>query len=120
MFVMCRLFWQKKFWPLWIWEEPPVPYPRDFVYCRFPLLDGAGNDAALLRTAVQTLISLAENKLPTLVGCSGGISRSVAVTAVALSNSTGGTPDEWLTRIAASGPHDVAPAFWNELLLAVK
>ena len=28
-------------------EEPPVQFPRDIVYCRFPLIDGAGNEAAI-------------------------------------------------------------------------
>ena len=30
-------------------EEPPIQYPRDVVYCRFPLIDGSGNQPAVLR-----------------------------------------------------------------------
>ena len=28
-------------------EEPPIQFPRDIVYCRFPLIDGAGNQSAI-------------------------------------------------------------------------
>ena len=24
-------------------EEPPLVFPRETIYCRFPLIDGAGN-----------------------------------------------------------------------------
>lgn len=30
-------------------EEPPIQYPRDLVYCRFPLVDGAENSPSVLR-----------------------------------------------------------------------
>lgn len=97
-------------------EEPAHTYPRDVVYCRFPLLDSDGNPRSLVITALQTLTTLINQRIRTLVVCGGGMSRSPAMTAVALSRVHGGTPAEWLERIAAIGPHDVAPALWNELV----
>ncbi len=38
-------------------EELPIQFPRDVVYCRFPLIDGAGNQPAVLRTAIETIAS---------------------------------------------------------------
>jgi protein-tyrosine phosphatase len=96
-------------------EEVPRHFPREIIYCRFPLVDGAGNPPATLRTAIYTLASLIQTKTPTLVVCSGGMSRSPAMTAVALSVTNGGSPDDWLKEITSSGPHDVAPTLWNEI-----
>ena len=39
-------------------EEPPIQFPRDVAYCRFPLLDGAGNGDAVLRSAIDTAAHL--------------------------------------------------------------
>ena len=101
-------------------EEPPCLFPRDIIYCRFPLLDGEGNSSSILRTAVQTVSMLITAKVPTLVACSGGMSRSPAVVAAALSLSSDETADEWLGRITAAGPHDVAPALWNEIRACIE
>ena len=57
-------------------EEPPIHFPRDIVYCRFPLLDGEGNSPALLQSAIDTTANFVNAKQPTLVACSGGMSRS--------------------------------------------
>ena len=35
-------------------EEPPIQFPRDVVYCRFPLIDGVGNQPTVLRVAIDT------------------------------------------------------------------
>lgn len=101
-------------------EEPPCVFPREISYCRFPMLDGAGNTPWLLKTALQTVSTLIRMKVPTLVGCSGGMSRSPAVVAAAISLAMKESPDGWLKKIAASGPHDVAPALWNDLRLCVE
>ena len=50
-------------------EEPPCLFPREIIYCRFPLLDGEGNACSLLKTAVQTVSLLIAEKVPTLVAC---------------------------------------------------
>lgn len=96
-------------------EEPPTVFPREIIYCRFPLLDGAGNSAAILRTAIHTVSILIEAKIPILVACSGGMSRSPAIVAAAIARAKSEPPHEWLKKIAATGPHDVAPALWNEI-----
>jgi hypothetical protein len=36
-------------------NEPPAVPARELVYCRFPLLDGAGNPPWRLRAAVETV-----------------------------------------------------------------
>lgn len=33
-------------------EELPIQFPRDVLYCRFPLIDGSGNQPATLRAAI--------------------------------------------------------------------
>lgn len=101
-------------------EEPPCHFPREIIYCRFPLLDGEGNSPSLLRTAVQTIASLIQSRTPTLVACSGGMSRSPALTAAALAHANRESADEWLRKIAATGPYGVAPALWNDLRQCVE
>lgn len=96
-------------------EEAPVAYPRDIIHCRFPLMDGSGNQPTLLRLAIQTIATLIEIDTPTLVACSGGMSRSPAVVAAAMSLAKGDSPEDWLRRITTLGPHDVAPALWNDI-----
>lgn len=96
-------------------EEAPAHFPREIIYCRFPLLDGAGNSSSVLQVAVRTLARLIETGTPTLVTCGGGMSRSPALVAAGLAVANGGAPDDWLKQIAADGPHDVAPALWNDV-----
>jgi hypothetical protein len=96
-------------------EEAPIVFPRDVVYCRFPLVDGSGNSHALLNAAVETTTILIGGNVPTLVACSGGMSRSPAVVAVALARAERTDPHKTLLRVAGTGPHDVSPVFWAEL-----
>jgi hypothetical protein len=96
-------------------SEPPVQYPRDIVYCRLPLNDGPGNDPAILRLAVQSTAEFIKARVPTLVACSAGMSRSPAVVAAAIALVENEAPDDMLRRIALAGPHDVAPGLWGEI-----
>jgi len=96
-------------------EEKPAQLGREIVYCRFPLVDGAGNSPVVLRAAVEMTVRLIEQQVPTLVACGAGMSRSPAVVAVALSTINGRAPDECLAAIVEGQPHDVSPLFWNEL-----
>ena len=96
-------------------EESPCQFHREIIYCRFPLLDGAGNNPAMLDTAIQTVAMLIEAKVPLLITCNGGMSRSPSIAAAALARQKNESPDEWLRKIAATGPHDVSPALWNEV-----
>lgn len=96
-------------------EELPVPPPRELVYCRFPLLDGCDNESALLHLAVETVARLIERRVPTLVCCGAGMSRSPAVTAAALARLGHGDLAACLSRIAACRPTDVSPGLWDEV-----
>src|SRR5262245_32189158 len=79
-------------------NEPVPRLPRDLTYCRFPLVDGAGNAPELLRLSVETVTALLRSQLPTLVCCSVGLSRSPAVVAAALAVRHGIGPEEGLRR----------------------
>ena len=58
-------------------EEPPTEPPREFIHCRFPLIDGDDNAPEVLRLAILTLTQLLEQKFACLVCCQAGLRRSV-------------------------------------------
>ncbi len=97
-------------------EEPPFPSRRELIACRFPLLDGGGNRAELLALAIRTVASLIESGTPTLVCCSGGVSRSPAVVAAALAMVHHESPEECLKKVTAHHPSDVSPGLWREII----
>jgi hypothetical protein len=101
-------------------EEPPVPVTREIVYCRFPLLDGAGNSPSLLRLALDTTAALLIAGVPTLVFCGAGMSRSPAVAAGALSLVAKRSPEECLADVARTGACDVSPLLWQEIKRALE
>jgi protein-tyrosine phosphatase len=94
-------------------EEPSPVLPRSMVYCRFPIMDGGQNGQTILDAAIQTLVSLLRNQIPTLVYCGAGMSRSPAVVAAVLSIVQGGSPDDRLRQVVAGHPHDVSPQLWK-------
>lgn len=97
------------------YEEPALTLPRDFIVCRFPLLDGPHNDTDLLKLAVTTLTHLVDNKFATLVCCQAGLSRSPALAAAALAR-VGGEPfADAVRRIASFRPCDMHPELYNQL-----
>ncbi|QDT53236.1 Dual specificity phosphatase, catalytic domain [Caulifigura coniformis] len=65
-------------------DEPAAQLSRDLAYCRFPLMDGAEQSDSMLFLAVATVQECLKGGVPTLVACSGGMSRSPAVVAVAI------------------------------------
>lgn len=97
-------------------EEPPALLSRDIVYCRFPLLDGLGNPPWLLHAAIRTTAGLIRSGVPTLVACSGGMSRSPVVLAAALAAAGQGSLDECLRQCVNEGPRQVSPAFWQAVM----
>ena len=101
-------------------EELPVPVPRDLVYCRFPMLDGQGNAPAILNAAIKTGVDLIKAKVPTLISCGAGMSRSPAIAAAVMAAIDGIEPEEAMKHLAATGPHDVAPLFWREVIEALR
>jgi hypothetical protein len=98
--------------------EAPITPHRETVYCRFPLIDGGGNPAWIVRAAIETVTVLARSGTNTLVFCGAGMSRSPAVCAGALSLVTDRSPEPCLAEIARGGPTDVSPALWREVLHA--
>ncbi len=96
-------------------SEPAIRYPRDVIYCRLPLIDGAGNAAVTIQIAAQATALLIRAKLRVMVACSAGLSRSVAIVAAAYAQVDGRSPDDVLRQIASSGPSDLSPALWSEI-----
>ena len=99
-------------------EELPPELTREIVYCRFPLLDGAGNAPELLSVAIDTTASLIGKRVPTLVSCGAGMSRSPAIVAAALAIARDDAPDDCLQELVAGKPHDVSPPLWNDVKAA--
>jgi protein-tyrosine phosphatase len=100
-------------------EEPPIQPPRELILYRFPLVDGDGNDSALLRLAIDGVATLIAAELPTLVCCGGGMSRSPAIVAAAISHTEGTDVHESLSAVTASHPSDVSPGLWDEICRAM-
>lgn len=95
------------------YDEPPAALPRDFIYCRIPLVDGGGNDRQRLRMAIETVARLLASNTPTVVACSAGMSRSPCIAAMAIAQFRGESPETVLTTLAANHPHDVSLALWE-------
>jgi protein-tyrosine phosphatase len=97
-------------------EEPALQPPRELLYCRLPLLDGAGNREDTLFLAIRTVADLLRRRVPTLVCCGAGMSRAPAVAAAALALVEQAPPEECLQRITEQHPADVTPGLWNDVL----
>jgi len=100
-------------------EEPPIQYPRDIVYCRFPLVDGSGNRAEFIRAAVHVTASFIEAAVPTLITCGAGMSRAPIIAAAALAVIEQKTIEETLEGITTEAVHDVSTSLWCEVKDAV-
>jgi hypothetical protein len=96
--------------------EPVVP-PRELVYLRFPLTDGAENPPWQLSAAVHAVAGLVRLGVPTLVACDGGMSRSLVIATAALwfRMPLKTSLDEVLAKLAAGGPCDVHPRLWADV-----
>jgi hypothetical protein len=93
-------------------NELPAQLSRDMIYCRFPIIDGEGSSGAIIEAAIRCVVTLISNELRTMVACNAGMSRSPAISAVALAIITGQSAEDLLTRIVAGAPHDVSPSLW--------
>jgi hypothetical protein len=96
-------------------NEPPATVTRELTYCRFPLIDGAGNAPWLLQAAMATTAQLLAHNTPTLVYCGAGMSRTPAIAAAALSLLRQQPLDDCLSIVLEGGPHDVSPGLWVEV-----
>lgn len=96
------------------YEERPASLPRHFLYCRFPLSDGTGNRDATLLQAIQTVTDLLRLRVPTLVTCSAGMSRSPIVATFGLAALRNDSPENILRELADSKSLEIHPLLWND------
>lgn len=100
-------------------SEALAVLPRELIRCRFPLSDGGDNPSWLIRLAAETVAALLRAKVPTLVCCASGLSRSVCVAAGGLALADGRSVNETLNAVVATGPADVAPGLLVQLQAAL-
>jgi hypothetical protein len=96
-------------------EETPGQPPHELIFCRFPLVDGTGNDLKVLALAMRTAGTLAQNQVPTLICGGAGLSRAPSVAAAALALAGGEAPAVCLERVAAHHACDVSPGLWKDV-----
>lgn len=97
------------------YDEPTAKLPRQLTYCRFPIIDGGGNDIQLLALAVQTTKALIETGTKTIVACSAGMSRSPTIAAFALALHLDEDPKIVVAGIAESKPLELNPELWFDV-----
>ncbi len=96
-------------------NEAPPRLPREFVYCRIPLLDGAGNPRWKIEAAVTAVAQLLQANVPTLLYCAAGMSRTPCIAAAAVTFVCG-LPLELALTLATSGrASDVSPSLWKDV-----
>lgn len=96
-------------------SEQLAVLPRELIRLRFPLSDGGGNPAWLLRLAAESVAGLLRARIPTLVCCASGMSRSVCIAAGGVALTEGRRLDESLIAVVGSGPADVSPGLLTQL-----
>jgi len=94
--------------------ELPLQPPCEFIYCRIPLLDG-GNDPGILQLAIGCVATLIQQRIPTLVCCAAGMSRSPAITAAAIAMTENLDLNECLKRVTKFRVGDVSPGLWEDV-----
>ena len=95
-------------------EESVIQPPRDLLYLRIPLLDGVGNRADCLALAIRAVSELLSRRVPTLVCCGAGMSRSPCIVAAALAMASD-LPPEVCLGMATSGTHSSRLSLWCEV-----
>lgn len=96
-------------------EEPSPPLPRDLLFFRFPLVDSAENNGDWMHLALVTVAHLLKMRVPTLVYCSAGQSRTPVVVAGALAVFRQAEPEQCLKEVLKGRPADVLPALWADM-----
>jgi protein-tyrosine phosphatase len=86
---------------------------RELLFAHFPILDGSGTTPGVVAAAVDLAATLIRNRVPTLICCSAGMSRSPCIAAGALAIARNIEPNEALLSIISDRPHDISPALWN-------
>ena len=97
-------------------EEQCAALPRQLIYCRFPLTDGAGNESSTLLQSVQTLTDLLCSKTRTIVVCSAGMSRSPVIATFALASFLQCAPNQIVDQLAATRSLEINKALWDDVM----
>jgi len=100
-------------------EEPPIKATRDIVLLRYPLVDGLGNASDLLSLTINSVVALIRARIPTLVCCGGGMSRSPAIVAAALAIISERSFDASLKSLLEFLPADVSASLLQEVSAVV-
>lgn len=96
-------------------SEQLAVLPRELVRCRFPLSDGGDNPAWLLRLAAESVAALLRARVPVLICCSAGMSRSVCIAGAGMALADGQSLRQAMGVVAGAGPVDVAPGLLVQL-----
>lgn len=97
------------------YEELPAQLPRQLVYCRFPIVDGAGNDPLLLRLALLTTVELLRSGTPAIVACSAGMSRSPMIAICALAVHVDQSPESVLAVVNEKSSFELHGDLWTDV-----
>lgn len=97
------------------YEESPAQLPRQLIHCRFPIVDGAGNDPTLLRLALLTTVELLKSGMPSIVACSAGMSRSPAIAICALAVYLAQSPDSVLASVNEKLSFELHGGLWTDV-----
>lgn len=101
-------------------SEQLATLPRELIRCRFPLSDGGFNPPWLLRLAIESGAAMVRARVPVLICCAAGMSRSVCVAAGAVALADGKPFAESLSSVIASGPADISPVLLRQLQEAMR
>lgn len=96
-------------------NEPSATLPRQFLRHRFPLSDDGENSEIYLSLAWETLLQLLKHRIPTIVVCSAGMSRSLLVIAASLSLIERIPFPEVLKELVREKRADISPALFHQI-----
>jgi len=97
------------------YEEKPAQLPRQLIYCRYPLIDGGGNDESVLLHAIQCVLGFLNSETKMLVACSAGMSRSPTVAAFALAAFLKTKPTEVIEKVSQLKGLEINGELWNNV-----
>ncbi len=96
-------------------EEPAVQATRDLIFFRVPISDGVGNRADDLALAIRSVSELLSRRIPTLVCCGAGMSRSPCIVAAAIAVTFAQSAEASLDLVTGQGPSDISMSLWKEI-----
>ena len=100
-------------------EEPPLQPPHELICQRFPLLDGEGNDRDVLNLAIHAVAGLIRKRIPALVCCGAGMSRSPVIVAAALTVATESDLGKCMHEVLQNRAADISVLFLADVEAAL-